>query len=157
GLVKFRDTRAEFKDFQLGKQLPSRSLPADVVARITRSVEGIAVQGPPKPELVDGLQKDGPASLAVLRERAKLLEQQAGQLRQLALAVHQKRVQTELGKLMEGKEDEIDLLHAALLIAKLDNDELDVAAYRKEVERLVRDLRAGLPAKADEKTKLETL
>ncbi len=157
GLAKFRETQAEFKDFQVARQISARSWPADVAARITRAVEGIPVQGPPKPELVDRLQPDGTASVAVLRERAKLLEQQAAQLRQLALAVHHKRVQTELDRLLQGKEDEIDLLHAALLIAKLDNDELDVEAYRKEVERLVRDLRASLPADADDKAKLTAL
>ena len=38
------------------------------------------------------------------------------------------------------EEDDVDLLSAALLIAKLDNDEVDLAAYRKEVERMERDV-----------------
>src|SRR5581483_1333230 len=71
-----------------------------------------------------------------LRERARLLEQQAARLRELAAAVHQKRVLGELTKVLAGKEDDIDLLHAALLIAKLDNDELDVDLYRRDVDRM---------------------
>lgn len=157
GLAKFRDTRAEFKNFRVAKKVPALGLPADVVARISKAVEGIAPSGAPKPELVESLQKDSPASLAVLRDRAKRLEQQAAQLRQLALAVHQKRVQAEMARLLQAKEDDIDLLHAALLIAKLDNDELDVDAYCKEFERLVRELTATLPKDADEKVKLAAL
>jgi regulator of sirC expression with transglutaminase-like and TPR domain len=156
GLAKFRDTRAEFKSFQVGKQVTDGP-PAEVQARITKSVEGIAPQGPPKPELVDALQKEGTASLTVLRERARLLEQQAAQLRQLALAVHHKSVQTELARLLSQKEETIDLVHAALLIAKLDNDELDVEAYRREFDRLVRELKAELPKDADDRGKLAVL
>ena len=57
----------------------------------------------------------------------RLLEQQAAQLRQLARRVHQQAVlrRAEAG-CCSGKEDDIDLLHAALLIARLDNEELDV-------------------------------
>jgi regulator of sirC expression with transglutaminase-like and TPR domain len=75
----------------------------------------------------------------------------------LAQAVHHKRVQDELAKVLQGKEDDIDLIHAALLIAKLDNDELDVEVYRREVERMVRAIAAGLPKDADDPAKLAAL
>jgi regulator of sirC expression with transglutaminase-like and TPR domain len=93
----------------------------------------------------------------VLRERAKRLEQEAAQLRQLAQAVHVRRAQDELAGLLRGKEDDLDLCHAALLLARLDNDEVDVDAYRKEVERMGRDLAAALPKDADEAAKLAAL
>src|SRR5439155_15896249 len=41
--------------------------------------------------------------------------------------------------------------------AKLDNDDLNVEAYRKEVERLARELRAKLREGADDKAKLAAL
>jgi regulator of sirC expression with transglutaminase-like and TPR domain/S1-C subfamily serine protease len=157
GLAKFRDTRAEFKDFRLGKQVPTTAPSAGVLARVSKSIEGLPAQGPPRPELVDALVPEGPAGAAALRERAKTLEQQAAQLRQLAVAVHQKRVVAELVNALQGKEDEIDLLHAALLIAKLDNEELDVDAYRHEVDRFAREVAASLPKGADEKAKLAGL
>jgi len=46
--------------------------------------------------------------------------------------------------LLKKPEAEVDLLHAALLIAKLDNDEVDVEAYRAEVDRLARKVAQGL-------------
>jgi serine protease Do len=156
GLAKFRDTVADFKRFQVGEKVPSSAVPAEVGARITKAVENIAPHGPIEPKQVETLLPDA-ASTTVLRERARLLEQQAAQLRLLAAAVHQKRVHSELTKVLQGKEDDIDLLHAALLLAKLDNDELDVEAYRKEVERMGKDLAATLPPDADDKARLDSL
>lgn len=154
GLAKFRTTRAEFKDFQLAKQISPRGLSPELVDRISKSIEAVTPQGPPRPELVDALVHEAGASVEVLRDRAKLLDQQAAQMRELAAAVHAKQVQTELVKALAPKEDDIDLLSAALLIAKLDNDEVDVGAYQKEIERMERDLRASLAQDADEAAKL---
>jgi regulator of sirC expression with transglutaminase-like and TPR domain len=93
----------------------------------------------------------------VLRERAKLLERQAAQLRELALSVHERRVNDALAKLLQGKDEDIDLIHAALLIAWLDNDELDIGAYRKEIDRMARDVSARLAKDTDEGSKLAAL
>jgi NADH-quinone oxidoreductase subunit M len=46
-----------------------------------------------------------------------------------------------------------DLLHAALLIAKLDNEELDIEAYRNDLERMAKKIAAKLPKDADNKAK----
>lgn len=157
GLCKFRETQAEFKGFQIAKQIGASAVPADVTARITKAVGNLKPDEMPKIEVIDKLVPDGAASLAVLRERARLLEQQAAQLRQLALAVHRKRVAAELVQAMTGKEAEIDLLRAALLIARIDNDELDIDVYRAEVERMAKKIAADLPKDADEKARLEAL
>ncbi len=157
GLAKFRDTRAEFKNFQVAMHIATPALPADLVKRVTKSIEDLSPQAAPKAELIDSLAPDAAASVAVLRERAKLLEQQAAQLRSLALAVHHKHVQSELVKALQPKEEDIDLFFAALLIAKLDNDDLDVEVYRKQLQRLVRDIASRLPKEADDKAKLAAL
>ena len=47
-------------------------------------------------DLVEKLLPDGDAGMAVLRERARLLEQQAAQLRVLAREVHHQRTLKEL-------------------------------------------------------------
>jgi regulator of sirC expression with transglutaminase-like and TPR domain len=95
--------------------------------------------------------------VAVLREQARALEEQAAQLKLLARAVHARRVDEQLARLFRGPEEKIDLLYAALLIARLDNDDLDVDAYRQEVDRMGRELLAGLPKKADDKARLAAL
>jgi regulator of sirC expression with transglutaminase-like and TPR domain len=156
GLAKFRDTQAEFKGFQVAKQLPPLAAPAEVVSRVAKSVHDLG-RGPVKPELVEALVPDAPASAAVLRERARALEQQAGRLRELAAAVHQKRVQLELARALHGKEEDIDLVRAALLVARLDNEELDVEGYRQDFDRLARELQRSLPRGADDAAKLAAL
>jgi regulator of sirC expression with transglutaminase-like and TPR domain len=157
GLAKFRSSRVEFKQFQLAKEVPPLAPPADLVARITKAVEKLSGEGPAPAAVVDSLLPDAPASQAVLRQRAKQLEQQAVQLRDLAQAVHHKGVLAELERATQGKDSAVDLLQAALLVARLDNEELDVAAYRQQVERMAKEVAATLPRDADEKAKIAAL
>src|SRR5262249_12963846 len=77
GLAKFRDTRAEFKQFQVGKRLGPSQVPVDEVARILKSVEGLPQRGEPPPERVESMLHAARASVQVLNERARFLEQQA--------------------------------------------------------------------------------
>jgi regulator of sirC expression with transglutaminase-like and TPR domain len=85
------------------------------------------------------------------------LEKQAARLRQLAKRVHEQRVYSELQAILAKPDEQTDLIHAALLLAKLDNEEVDVNAYRAEFDRMGKKLAAMTPAKADDKAKLETL
>ncbi|HYT90556.1 MAG TPA: transglutaminase-like domain-containing protein, partial [Gemmataceae bacterium] len=105
----------------------------------------------------DQVLKDAPASLTALRERARLLEQQAAQLRELAVLVHHKTTLTELERVTRGKDENIDLIHAALLLARMDNEELEVEMYRNQVDRIAREIAAALPKGAGEKEKLAAL
>jgi serine protease Do len=157
GLVKFRTTHVEFKNFRLGTQISPDRPPAELTARVNKLVQDISTEEPPPPGLVEKLAPNAPASLDVLEERARLLERQAARLRDLARAVHEKRVLDELARVIRGDEGNIDLIHAALLIARLDNPELDVAAYRRQVERLVQEIAAVIPKGADDKAKLAVL
>ncbi len=159
GLAKFRNSHVEFKHFRVGAKLPPMTPPAEVVARVTKMAAEIAPQGPPKAGHVDQDQvlKDAPASLTALRERARLLEQQAAQLRELAVLVHHKTTLTELERVTRGKDENIDLIHAALLLARMDNEELEVEMYRNQVDRIAREIAAALPKGAGEKEKLAAL
>lgn len=78
-------------------------------------------------------------------------------MRRLAEAVHQQSVLAALTNELARDESEIDLVHAALLIARLDNDELDVEAYRQQFERMADELKKSLPAEADEAARLAAL
>lgn len=157
GLAKFRDTRAEFKDFQLAKQVQASAPAPELVQRIDQSMAGLKPEGGLPAALVDGLVLEAKGSKAALRERARQLELQAAQLKKLAEAVHEQQVLRELATVFTKKEDEIDLLHAALLIARLDNEELDISPYRKQVERMSREIAAGLPKDAGEAAKRAAL
>src|SRR5262249_36421822 len=103
------------------------------------------------------LAPDNAAGIALLRERARLLEEQAAELKKLARVVHQQRVLQELAAALGVAEKKIDLLHGALLVARLDNEELDVDVYRKEVDRLAKQIVATFPKDADAAAKLAAL
>lgn len=157
GLAKFRDTRAEFKKFRLGGKLARSTSSPDLAKRIMRAAERLRPDEPPAPEVAAGLVQDAPASTAALRDRARQLEQQATQLRQLAQAVHQQCVQRELEQVFQKKDEDIELFQAAMLIAKLDNEELDIEPYRKEVERMAREVSATFPKNPDAGAKRQAL
>jgi regulator of sirC expression with transglutaminase-like and TPR domain/S1-C subfamily serine protease len=157
GLAKFRDTVAEFKHFRMGKELPPLAPPAAVVARIDKALDGVPAKNKPGAEVVQRLASDGPVGMQVLRERARRLEEQAAELRRLALAVHERNVLAELVRVLHVKEENIDLLHAALLIARLDNEDVDVEAYRHEIERMADKITARLPKNAEDKARLAAL
>lgn len=158
GLAKFRDTRAEFKQFAIGKSLPYQDGPADdVVRRIRHAANLVTHNTSGSSDLVHQLSSDDEAAIEVLRREAKQLEQRAERLKELAHAVHAQRVQKELGELIEKTPTNFDLLRAALLISKLDNEELDVDGYLREVEGMVDEIKRGLPADTDERAKLAAL
>jgi regulator of sirC expression with transglutaminase-like and TPR domain len=156
GLAKFRDTNAEFKQFRVGKEVPSLAPPADVATRVRKAVEKLPT-GPAGPDVVGKLTPEGAVGLSALREQARQLEEQAVRLRRLALAVHQQAVLDDLQKTLAGKEEDIDLFRAALLLARLDNEEVDVEHYRTEVDRMAKKVAAGLPKGADDRAKLDAL
>jgi regulator of sirC expression with transglutaminase-like and TPR domain len=156
GLAKFRDTVAEFKRFQVGANLAGVQLAPNVLADLQKSIAGLADKEASAKDLAP-LLKMPSESMNLLRDRARQLERQAEQLRKLAQAVHHERTLAELDKAIQGADDTIDLLHAALLIAKIDNEELDVEAYRREVDRLARSVASTYPKDAAADQRLAAL
>jgi regulator of sirC expression with transglutaminase-like and TPR domain len=157
GLAKFRTTAAEFRNFRVANQIPASSYSAETVARVAGLTDRVLASGVPLPEVAQQLAADGEASVTLLRERAKKIETQARQLRELAQKLHQQRVQDELAREFRKKEPEIDLFYAGLLISQLDNEEVDVTSYRKALDRLVQELTASVPKGADATARLATL
>jgi S1-C subfamily serine protease/regulator of sirC expression with transglutaminase-like and TPR domain len=146
GLVKFRHTTAEFKGFAVGDELPSLRASPELLQRITDLVADIPTRRPPNEELIAEVATAGVGSRLVLEERARTLELQAQRLRELSRSAHARQVREQLLAALSPADGEPDLLHAALLIAALDNDELDVDFYRRTVDDLAAEFLASLPA-----------
>jgi S1-C subfamily serine protease/regulator of sirC expression with transglutaminase-like and TPR domain len=146
GLAKFRDTKAEFKGFRAAANLATTATDTKAILKL---LEGKT------PDL--GKLAKEKNSADVIRARAAELEQQVAKLKDLASRVQQQSVYDELGRVLSGAEEKIDLIHAALLLAKLDNEEVDVDAYRAEVERMAKKASEGLPKDAKEEAKLKAL
>jgi regulator of sirC expression with transglutaminase-like and TPR domain len=146
GLAKFRDTKAEFKHFRIGANLSETAADSKVVLKLLENKA---------PDL--GKLAKEKNSTDVIRARAIELERQAAKLKELASKVQQQRVYDELAKVLESPEEKIDLIHAALLLSKLDNEDVDVEAYRGEVERMAKKAANGLEKDATDEAKLKAI
>ena len=143
GLAKFRDTTAEFKQFAFGKKLAQSRLSVKQRRQVETLIDSITDPSAVTPQQNDQLIAEASASTLVLRDRATQLERQAIALRRLADDVHVAAVAKELRELVQ-QEKTFDLLHAALLIARLDNAELEPEPYLQEVDRMANEIRAKL-------------
>lgn len=157
GLAKFRDTKVWFKDFQLGTNLPPGAAvpPTNLVSEIEQHLRVLG--GNSDAELAAALRPHGDSGVSVLTERAARLETEAARLRHVAETLQEQSVQAEFTNALQKPEAAIDLLHAALLVSKLDNPDLDVASYRRQVDDMARDLSARLPAQASSAERLAAL
>jgi regulator of sirC expression with transglutaminase-like and TPR domain len=154
GLAKFRQTIAEFKRFQLGKTVGPAAPTAEVRAAVEQAIAKLSkgTTAATKPLLAHPTQ-----GAALLRDRARDLEEQAANLRRLAQALYQERCLTELTRLLKAADKDADLLRAALVVAQLDNEELDVDAYVREVDRMAKQIAAAAGTKAGPAGRLAAL
>jgi serine protease Do len=142
GLVKFRDTVAEFRDFRVADS--STNAPGLDPALI------MALGGPSVPTATVGpedtslLRTNLSAARAFIASRARSLDLEAARLRELSLHLHRDSVRDELVTELAQPEAQIDLARAALLVARLDNPDLDVPAYRQQLRGLAAEIRNRL-------------
>ncbi len=157
GLAKFRDTRASFKGFQIGRTLAPSLPPEHVVTSIRSKIGELPLNGLPDPATVSALLPQGGTSQNVLAEEAKRLEQRAAQVRRLARAVHQKTVEEAMAKVFKGGEQGADLLQAALLVARLDDPELDTEHYRQQIDAMAEEVRSRLGRRPTQTERIDAL
>lgn len=156
GLAKFRETVGEFKKFQMAGKIDGFSAPAKLITAMKDEI--FAWKGDtPQPLSAKSIGEAPEDSMRLLRDRAKQLEKQAAQLRKSAQLVHHRIVLAEFEKLAKEKDADVDLLRGALNIARLDNEDLDVDRYIREVDRLSADISVSLPKDADDTKKLDAM
>lgn len=142
GLCKFRQTNANFKDFRFGKKVESNSLTSEQLATITKQIESLPARTKLGDEELDTQSNNVTQRMTVLENQARALEKQAEELRQLSQDIHVAAVCKQISAITAGKPNsEIDLLSAALWIAKLDNTELDVDTYVEAVDAMAVSIR----------------
>ncbi len=141
GLCKFRQTKAQFKAFRCGDQADEAIIPDQLATKLKSDVDNYLKQPATTEATVEKLITQPAAAREVLQQRAKALEEQAASLRKLEKDVHRQSVSRELVSLLQRPADQTELLHAALLIAKYDNAELDVNAYLHVMDRMVDELK----------------
>jgi regulator of sirC expression with transglutaminase-like and TPR domain len=155
GLAKFRDTKAEFRGFAVGAELPQARPPAELLARVAGLVHDLGATGAAPADLVATLVGEGATGDAALAARADALDREAKLVRELMAQVQAKRTVEALAK--EAAAEPIDLFQSALLVAALDNPDLDLAGSKHDLDRLADEVAKGVPEGADDTAKLAAL
>jgi len=157
GLVKFRDTEAEFQHFRIGKSLKSRNPSPSLLGKLKKTISSLNPSDEYDPKTIEELKSDARINKKLLHKRAEQLESQANQFRRLSNLIHERAVQHELTNELAKDDDKISLLHAALLVGKLDNADIDIAHYEKIVNDMASEILAALPGKANASKRLTAL
>jgi regulator of sirC expression with transglutaminase-like and TPR domain/S1-C subfamily serine protease len=160
GLAKFRNTHAEFKRFKIAEKIPSQRIDAQLAKQLAAEVDKLPPLQELMPVQLGELASKPLASSLVLQERAKQLERQAAQMRKLASDVHVQAVLANLKAALEKGATpggELDLARCALLIARLDNEEVDVEENLAILDDMVAEIKANLPVRATEQQQLDAL
>ena len=106
------------------------------------AVEALRAGRVSREEAFAALSKERDPSRRLLLEKSAALEKEAALLRGFATELHQRTVRQSLAAELARPDAEADLLRCALLLAKHDNPDLDIAAYERGVEQMVRELKA---------------
>lgn len=157
GLCKFRHTEAEFQHFQIGKELSLSTPQSDLSDDVRQLLATLPLNQAASNELLERLSSDAGVQSDGLAAEAQRLERQAKRIRELAADIHRSRTLAEFAKTVNQPQAEINLLRAGLLIAKLDNPDVDVEVYEQEVNQLVKRMEAKLPENAGDSDKLAAL
>ena len=157
GLAKFRSTEAEFRNFRVATSIPSQQPDAELLVKVADVGLSLPLDTPPPQSAVDQLLSNAAVATTALEQEARKLEQRARRLRELAAEVHAQKTQEELAGLVKSESGDVDLLRAALLLARLDNPEVDVDGYVREVELMVEDIQQTLPENATDDDRLKAL
>jgi len=156
GLAKFRDTVAEFKLFRVRGPRDGSDGDAEAGRRRAELVDRLPPLADLTPDAVARLHTDGGPASETLRERAASLDLRAAELRLVAADLHTAAVVQRLVARLDAA-DGGDLLRAALEVARLDDEDLDVEEYVGQVDRMAEEIRQSLPAGADDEAKLTAL
>jgi regulator of sirC expression with transglutaminase-like and TPR domain len=141
GLCKFRNTLAQFRRFRLGPDLSEKPLPELLAKELRSALDELAEGRVDREPTLDRLLADPETSRRLMTERRTELERQATELRDLERELHRLSITRELLAELAKPEAKIDLMRAALLLARHDNVEVEVDHYLQAMARMVEDLR----------------
>ena len=162
GLAKFRQTQAEFKQFRVGRNLSNGDVNPELLAELTETISNVIVKhrdalDADLDQAAEPFRRQPELSRRLLVQQARALERNAAWMRRLADELHWQGAVDQLSELFDRDESEIDLVHAALLISRIDNSDLDIEAYRRELDRLASEVENRLTRGATSSERLAAL
>ncbi|MDB4673475.1 trypsin-like peptidase domain-containing protein [Verrucomicrobiales bacterium] len=136
GLVKFREPDAAFRSFRTGVGIASPTLDPAAEEALRLALATLTPGSIPLGETADTLLAAPPADARrLIEDRARDLEDAAAELRNFFVAAQAARITSEIVDTANS-----DPSLAALLLAKIENPDLDPAPYIEELERLANEI-----------------
>lgn len=157
GLAKFRQTEAEFKQFRFADKLADTQLGSEELDRFLALIDELPALPTLRPNDVEPFTEKAEASALLLRRRADELVRRAEELRKTAQDVRVRGVAKRLAELVNTEGGDFDLLRGALLLAKLDEPDIEVDAYVSQVDQMAAEVKKTFPEDADDDAKLAEL
>lgn len=159
GLATFRGTTAEFRRFEVGRDLLPARPDSQNAARLREFADGVRADLPVQQEGMDLLLPLGEPAIEFMAAEAERLQQKSRRLKLLSEDLHRAAVRLELVSALRPADvgQQPDLLRCALLVARIDNSDVDPAGYVQRVERMAGEIRGRLPADASESVRLAAL
>ena len=157
GLAKFRNTVATFRNFRLGKQVNDETTP--IVESLGQALiaEAQTNGGQFKERTLADARKQPGQALRHLDQEAKRMEEQAARLRLASVRLHGRLIRDQLAALFENDDEGVDLFRASLLIAKIDDPDVDVDYYEQQLKNMTAEVKGKFTNDDDDAAKLKTL
>lgn len=159
GFCKFREPRAEFRNFRISPRLSSGAISPEVRQRAYEISQNLTLEEKISVRELEELAQMDSALQQAMIDRAEELKTASERLIQSAEKVRTAQILNELVRLLDNQENKQDgtLLRAALLVAELDNPNFLPAHYLNRVNRMAERIAAKFPPTASSKEKLEVL
>lgn len=157
GLASFRGTVAQFRRFETGPDLLPTVNASEYAARLRSFAETVRPERPVLDSELQPLLPLGDAAVDFMAQEAQRLEQKSRRLKSLARDLHQTTVRAQLAKELAVQDRSPDLLLCALLIARIDNPDVDPPVYIARLDQLADEVRSKLPPDAPPAARLAEL
>lgn len=159
GLASFRGTSAEFRRFEVGRDLLPVRADSQGAARLREFADGMRADLPVQQDGLDALLPLGEPAIDFMAAEAERLQQKSRRLKLLSEDLHRAAVRRELVAALRPADSsaEPDLLSCALLVARIDNADVDPAGYVQRVQRMAGEIRGRLSADSTESVRLAAL
>lgn len=157
GLCRFRKPNAHFKSFRIGADLSEKPIAKELTKKLSKQINSYSNHGGDRRKIAAALASHVIPSRKLLSKKAEELESRAIELRYLTKMLHQTDIQQRILKILSQDEEQINLIEAGLLIAKLDNPELNVDGYLLEFSNLAASAQQTLSEEFSELEKVRQL
>jgi regulator of sirC expression with transglutaminase-like and TPR domain len=157
GLASFRGTVAQFRRFEVAADLLPTVNAAEYAERLRSFADSVRPERPVLDTELQPLLPLGDAAVDFMTQEAQRLEQKSRRLKNLARELHQTRVRSQLTAELAVTDRSPDLLLCALLIARIDNPDVDPPVYIARLDLLAEEIRSKVPADAPPAARLAEL